>query len=66
VARLGVDRTAPVALICRTGNRSGKQQRRLTAAGFTNVINIAEGMAGSGAGAGWIRQGLPVMPCLQC
>lgn len=54
------DRNAPVALICRTGNRSGQVQRYLQAQGFTQIYNIAEGMAGSAAGPGWLRRGLPL------
>jgi rhodanese-related sulfurtransferase len=60
------DHNKPIGLICRTGNRSGKMQHVLLGAGFTNVFNIREGMAGSGAGPGWIRRGLPVEPCPDC
>jgi rhodanese-related sulfurtransferase len=54
------DRNAPVALICRTGNRSAQVQRFLESQGFTRVYNIPEGMAGSAAGPGWLRRGLPL------
>ncbi len=60
------NRDAPIALICRTGNRTTQMQRVLLENGFTNVYNIREGMAGSAAGPGWIRQGLPVAPCNRC
>jgi rhodanese-related sulfurtransferase len=60
------DKTAPIALICRTGNRSSYAQRELMAKGFTNVINVQEGMGGSGVGPGWIKRGLPVKPCPDC
>lgn len=60
------DRTAPIGLICRTGNRSGVMQRVLLDAGFTSVANVAEGMVGSRAGPGWLKRGLPVDPCRQC
>jgi rhodanese-related sulfurtransferase len=56
----------PIALICRTGNRSNHMQGVLLDNGFTQVFNIREGMAGSGAGPGWIRRGLPVTPCPGC
>lgn len=59
-------RDAPIALICRTGNRTTQMQRVLIENGFTQVYNIREGMAGSAAGPGWIRQGLPVAPCNRC
>lgn len=57
---------APVAIICRTGNRTTQMQRALTEAGFTQIYNVREGMAGSAAGQGWIKQGLPVTPCTRC
>ena len=60
------DRNAPIALICRTGNRSTQVQRYLQSAGFTRVYNIKEGMAGSAAGIGWIKRGLPVENCTRC
>ena len=61
------DRNAPIALICRTGNRTTQVQRYLQSVGFTQVYNIKEGMAGSGSGPGWIKRGLPVEACTrQC
>lgn len=57
---LGGNRANPVALICATGGRSAHMQRILATAGFTNVIDVSEGMIGSGAGPGWLRRGLPV------
>jgi len=61
------DKSAPIALICRTGNRTTQVQRYLQSAGFTQVYNVKEGMAGSTAGPGWIKRGLPVDSCTtQC
>lgn len=61
------DRNAPIALICRTGNRTTQVQRYLQSQGFTKVYNVKEGMAGSMAGPGWLRRGLPVETCTaQC
>jgi hypothetical protein len=57
------DKNAPIALICRTGNRTTQVQRYLQSQGFTQVYNVKEGMAGSGAGPGWIKRGLPVDGC---
>lgn len=57
------DRSAPIALVCRTGNRTTQAQKILQAQGFTQVYNIKEGMAGSGAGPGWLKRRLPVEPC---
>lgn len=62
----GGDRTKPVALICRTGNRTTHAQQFLQAQGFTQVYNVKEGMAGSAAGPGWLKRGLPVERCTQC
>ena len=61
------DKNAPIALICRTGNRTTQVQRYLQSVGFTQVYNVKEGMAGSAAGPGWIKRGLPVDSCTtQC
>ncbi|MBK6744016.1 MAG: rhodanese-like domain-containing protein [Hydrogenophilales bacterium] len=57
---------APIGIICRTGNRTTQMQKAMLDAGFTQVYNIREGMAGSAAGPGWLRQGLPVERCANC
>lgn len=54
------DRHAPLVLICRTGNRSGRALALLRDNGFTHVSHVAEGMLGSAAGPGWLARGLPV------
>ncbi len=54
------DRAAPVALICARGVRSARLSNQLAEAGFTNIIDVPEGMLGSAAGPGWVRAGLPV------
>ncbi|MEM7519769.1 MAG: rhodanese-like domain-containing protein [Pseudomonadota bacterium] len=51
---------APVALICARGVRSARLSRRLSDAGFSRIIDVPEGMLGSGAGPGWLKAGLPV------
>ena len=51
----------PVALICARGVRSARLSQRLAEAGFTNIIDVPEGMLGSGAGPGWLKRGLPVV-----
>jgi rhodanese-related sulfurtransferase len=66
LAKVGGDRTAPIALICRTGNRTTQVQKYLQAQGFTRVYNVREGMAGSSAGPGWIARNLPVDSCTSC
>lgn len=66
LAAVDGDRNAPIALICRTGNRTTHMQNALIDRGFTRVFNVKEGMAGSGAGPGWVKRGLPVEACRQC
>jgi rhodanese-related sulfurtransferase len=52
--------TRPIALICATGGRTTWLLPHLQKAGFTNVLNVAEGMFGSPHGKGWLKHGLPV------
>lgn len=54
------NRDAPIALICARGVRSARLANQLSAAGFTQIINVPEGMLGSSAGPGWIARGLPL------
>ena len=49
-----------------TGNRSAHVQKALRQMGSTHIYNVPEGMAGSAAGPGWLRRGLPVEPCPTC
>ena len=58
-AAVGNDRSRPLALICRTGNRSTRILAELRQAGFTNLLNVAEGVAGGPHGEGWLKAGLP-------
>jgi len=58
---LAPDPDAPIALICARGVRSRGLAKRLTDAGFTRIIDVPEGMLGSGAGPGWLAAGLPVV-----
>lgn len=55
----GGDIKVPVAIICRTGNRTTKLSEPLAKAGFT-VINVVEGVVGGARGPGWKNRGLPV------
>jgi rhodanese-related sulfurtransferase len=50
----------PVAVICARGVRSRRMTVRLDEAGITPIIDVPEGMLGSGAGPGWLERGLPV------
>ncbi|MGL4637656.1 MAG: rhodanese-like domain-containing protein [Beijerinckiaceae bacterium] len=57
----GGDRSKPVALICRTANRTRTVQQALLQGGYSAVINVEGGMVGNSADQGWIRHGLPVV-----
>lgn len=59
-AATGGDRTKPLALICATGSRTTYLQKPLRQMGFTQVMNVAEGMQGGRFGDGWAKGGLPV------
>lgn len=63
---VGGDKNAPIALVCRTGNRTAQAQKFLQAQGFSKVYDVSEGMAGSAAGPGWLNRRLPVEACTQC
>ena len=54
IAELTAYKDKPVALICRSGNRSGLAQMLLARAGFTKTVNVAGGMIA------WRQAGLPV------
>jgi rhodanese-related sulfurtransferase len=56
----GGDKSKPLALICRTGNRTSFLQAELKKAGYSQVINVAEGVAGGPYGKGWLKAGLPL------
>ncbi len=57
---VGDDLSLPVALICARGVRSNRMSQRLKGAGFTQIIDVPEGMLGSSIGPGWLARGLPV------
>lgn len=56
----GGDRARPIALICARGVRSARTAKLLTENGFSNIIDIPEGMLGGNGGPGWIARGLPM------
>lgn len=61
---VGGDTAYPIALICAVGGRSRWAQRFLAENGFSNVLDISEGMFGRGTGKpGWLERNLPVQPC---
>jgi rhodanese-related sulfurtransferase len=55
LAELGSRKDRPIALICRSGSRSGKAQVLLEKAGFTKAVNVEGGMNA------WTQAGLPVV-----
>lgn len=54
------DRARPIALICARGNRSRFVAEELAKRGYTNLLDVSEGMVGSASGPGWISRGLPL------
>ena len=54
------DRTKPIAIICARGMRSARVSTALRRIGFSNIIDVPEGMLGSNAGPGWLERALPV------
>lgn len=56
-------RDTPIVLICRTGNRTARARAFLMSKGFAEVYHVKEGVAGSAAGPGWFKRGLPATPC---
>lgn len=53
-----LDRTAPYAVYCRSGNRSGKAVAEMKKLGFTNIIDLKGGLLA------WEREGRTV--CTEC
>ena len=49
----------PLAMICRTGNRTGFVTKTLAEQGFPGLVDVSEGMAGGPNGPGWLKRGLP-------
>jgi rhodanese-related sulfurtransferase len=53
----GGDASRPIALICRSGIRSGHAQAALQGAGYTNVLNVVGGF--DAGPENWRASGLP-------
>jgi len=60
LAAAGGDRGRKVAVICRSGHRSTMAKALLDRNGFTDVLNIKEGVLGGGNGPGWKARSLPM------
>ena len=54
------DKSRPVALICAVGRRSQSLQEVLSRMGYSQIIDVTEGMVGGVNGKGWIKSGLPM------
>lgn len=52
----------PIAIICRSGNRSNYVVNALTDQKFPGLVDVSEGMLGGRNGKGWVPSGLPVYP----
>ncbi len=50
----------PIALICRTGNRTATLQRTLAARGWKDLVDVRGGLLGTPKDKGWLAEGLPV------
>lgn len=50
-----------VAIICRTGNRTGYLMKVLAENKINGVLDVAAGMVGGPRGKGWIPSGLPLV-----
>ena len=66
VEQAGVSKEDEILCICRSGARSAAAASALTAAGFSNCFNVAEGFEGDrdteghrGSLSGWKAAGLP-------
>ena len=57
---LNGDKNKPIALICAGGVRSAKLQRYLQQRGFSQVLDVVEGMQGGLFTDGWIDHQLPI------
>lgn len=63
---VGGDKAKPIAMICARGNRSHYIQSFLKQQGFTQVLDVSEGMLGRDAAPGWLARALPTEPCTTC
>lgn len=50
----------PIALICRTGNRTSTVQKKLVGRGWKELIDVRGGLLGNPRDKGWLAEGLPV------
>ena len=67
LAAVNGDKERPIALICAVGGRSHWAQGYLKKNGFTQVVDVSEGMFGRGKTMpGWLTRNLPVEPCDPC
>ena len=62
LATLERNPTHKVAIICRSGNRSGRLMQLFSQNGIEGVLDVSEGMLGGARGQGWIPTDLPVVP----
>jgi len=61
VQAMGGDKSKPIGLICATGNRTAMIQRALLERGFTQVVDVSEGMMGNFSAPGWLNRRLPTV-----
>lgn len=61
VATLEQNPNHQVAIICRSGNRSGRLMDLFAQNSIEGVLDVTEGMLGGPRGKGWIPSGLPTV-----
>ena len=57
---LNAQKDKTIGLICATGGRTDYVTSFLAKNGFTEVVDVSEGMMGNQRGSGWIALGLPL------
>ena len=60
------DKSKRIFLICAAGVRFGYAAKLLASRGYTQVMDISEGMLGNGHGAGWLARDLPISIFKEC
>jgi rhodanese-related sulfurtransferase len=50
----------PIAIICRTANRTRRVQEVLGQRGWRDIVDVRGGMLGDGQNKGWLDEGLPL------
>ncbi len=60
-ALLATEQDKTVGFICATGGRTEYVVNILSQNGFSDIVDVSEGMFGNNNGPGWIARGLPLV-----